>query len=254
MSDSDKAASSQAFEGSMFLYDKPALLTKEDHGDLGLARPERPFDFVRGIKAAPIVTSELQTAQKFYPIIFSSLEDPVLLAVLGVVESDNLFVDDEGHWDRGGYIPSYIRCHPFALASRGEGEYAVMIDESSNAISSDPEIPFFAGEEMNPDIQARLDLCGQFRAESERSRQFCQRVKDLGLLNGQRVQQARADGTEEKVADYVTIDANRLKDLDKDILQQLHQDGSLAAIYSQLFSLENWNRLIARRNERRDIN
>ncbi|MEJ2129626.1 MAG: SapC family protein [Woeseiaceae bacterium] len=236
----------------MFLYDKPALLTKEDHGDLGLSQPERPFDFVRGIKAAPIVSNEIQTAQKHYPIIFSGLEDPVMLAVLGVIESDNLFVDDAGKWEIGSYVPSYIRCHPLALAMRGEGEYAVIIDEASNAISENPEIPFFVGDDMNPDIQARLDLCGQFRMESERTLKFCQRVKELGLLNGQRVQQTQADGTEEKVADYVTIDANKLKELDKDVLQELHQDGSLAAIYGQLFSLENWNRLIARRNRRRD--
>ena len=69
----------------------------------------------------------------------------------------------------------------------------------------------------------------------------------------QRVQQARADGTEEKVADYITIDPNRLKELDKDTLQELHQDGTLAAIYGQLFSLENWNRLIVRRNLRLNI-
>jgi hypothetical protein len=237
----------------MFLYDKPALLSREDHGHLGLSKPERPFDFVRGVKAVPVVTSEIQTAQKFYPIIFSSIDDPVMLAVLGVVESDNLFVDEDGRWDAGGYVPSYVRCHPFALAMRGEGEYAVMIDEASNAIGENPEVPFFSGDEMNPDIQPRLDLCGQFRMESERTRKFCQRVKELGLLNGQRVQQAKSDGTEEKVADYITIDANKLKDLDKDVLQELHQDGSLAAIYGQLFSLENWNRLIVRRNKRNDI-
>ena len=252
MSDLDKAASSQAFEGSMFLYDKPALLTKEDHGGLGLSQPERPYDFVRDVKGLPIVTSEVQTAQKFYPVIFSDIDNPVLLAIVGIIDDVNLFVDDDGRWDRGGYVPSYVRCHPFALASRGEGEYAVMIDESSPEISKDPQIPFFDGEDMNEAIQSRLDLCGQFNMEQQRSREFCERVRDLGLLNGQRVTQTNADGTETKIADYLTVDANKLKDLDTDTLQQLHQDGSLAAIYGQLFSLENWNRLIVRRRLRED--
>jgi hypothetical protein len=253
MSNADKAASSHDFEGSMFLYDKPALLSKEDHAGLGLSLPERPFDFVKDIKGVPIVTNEIQTVQKFYPVIFSDFENPVLLAIVGVIDDVNLFVDDDGNWEQGSYVPSYIRCHPFALATRSEGEYVVMIDETSAEISKEPQIPFFEGDEMNEAIQPRLDLCGQFNMEQQRSRDFCQRVKDLGLLNGQRVAQTMSDGTEVKIADYVTIDPTKLKDLDKDTLQELHQDGSLAAIYGQMFSLENWNRLIARRNASLDI-
>ena len=249
MSEADKAQSSQDFEGSMFLYSKPALLTKEDHGDLGLVRPDNPFDHVKNIKGVPLVASEVQTAQKFYPVVFSDFENPMLIAILGVIDERNRYVDDNGQWAEGSYVPSYIRCHPFALAARSEHEYAVIIDESSNQIGENPELPFFDGDEMSKELQPRLDMCGSFRAEQERTNAFCQRVKDLGLLNGQRVHQTNPDGTETKIADYVTIDPNRLNELDKDVLQELHQDGSLSVIFAQIFSLENWNRIIARRNE-----
>jgi hypothetical protein len=253
MSNSDKAASSQAFEGSMFLYSKPALLTKEDHGDMGLSKIERPFDFARDIKGLPVVTSEIQTAQKHFPVIFSDFENPMLLTIVGIVDDVNLFVDDDGNWDPGSYVPSYVRCHPFALATRSEGEYAVIIDEDSDQISNEPEVPFFNEGELSEAIQPRLDLCGTFNNEQKRTKDFCNRVKELGLLNGQRVTQTMSDGTEVKIADYVSIDPGKLKDLDKDTLQELHVDGSMAAIYGQLFSLENWNRLIARRNLRLGI-
>ena len=248
MSNSDKTASSEAFEGSMFLYSKPALLTKEDHGDMGLSKPERPFDFAGDVKGLPVVTSEIQTAQKHYPVIFSDFENPMLLTIVGIVDDVNLFVDEDGNWERDSYVPSYVRCHPFALATRGEGEYAVIIDEESGQIGKDPEIPFFKDGELSEAIQPRLDMCGQFNLEQKITQDFCKRVKELGLLNGQRVTQTMSDGTEEKIADYVSIDPGKLKDLDKDTLQELHVDGSMAAIYGQLFSLENWNRLIARRN------
>jgi hypothetical protein len=253
MSNSDKAASSQAFEGRMFLYSKPELLTKEDHGDMGISKPERPFDFARDVKGLPVVTTEIQTAQKHYPVIFSDFENPILLAIVGIVDDINLFVEEDGKWERDSYIPSYLRCHPFALATRGEGEYVVIIDEDSGQLSKDPEIPFFKDGELSEAIQPRLDMCGQFNIEQKRSQEFCNRVKELGLLNGQRVTQTLPDGTEETIANYVSIDPGKLKDLDKDTLQELHVDGSMAAIYGQLFSLENWNRLIARRNRRLGI-
>jgi hypothetical protein len=253
MSEADKVQSSQDFEGKMFLYSKPALLNKEDHGDMGLSTPERPHDFVKDVKGVPVLTTEIQTAQKYFPVIFSDFDNPVLLAVVGIVEDDNLFVDETGAWERGAYVPSYVRCHPFALATREEDQYAVIIDEESAAVSTDPQTPFFENGEMSPAIQPRLDMCGQFNMEQQRTRDFCQRIKDLGLLNGQRVTQSMSDGSEVQIANYVTIDANKLKDLDKDTLRELHQDGSLAAIYGHLFSLENWNHLIVRRNERLGI-
>lgn len=249
MTNTETVESQLQFQGSMFLYDKPALLSKEAHGEMGLSIPERPFDFVRSIKGVPIVTNELQTAQKHYPVVISDFENPMLIAVVGVIDESNLFVTEDGRWDASSYIPSYVRCHPFALAASKEDEYVVIVDESSNQISETPEVPFFDGDQLSPDIQPRLDLCGQFNIEQKRTQEFCDRLKELGLLNGQRVNQTLSDGSEQKIADYVSIDPQKLNDLDKDVLQELHQDGSLAAIFAQLFSLENWNRLIDRRNQ-----
>jgi len=101
---------------------------------------------------------------------------------------------------------------------------------------------------MSEGTQARVDFCVQYHDERRRTKVFCEKIKELGLLNGQRVNQTMSDGTEVKIADYVSIDPSKLTALDKDTLQELHQDGSLATIFAQLFSLENWNRLIVRRS------
>lgn len=239
--------SSQPFDGKMFLYEKPVLLNQDAHGAMGLVLPERPYEFVRSIKGLPITASEIQTAQKYYPVVFSDLEAPVLICAVGIIEDRNLFVTDNGNWEDGSYVPAYARCHPFAFARRSEEEFAVIIDESSDAISATPEIPFFDGEDLSEAVQTRVDFCGRVNEERQRTQAFCDRVKELGLLNGQRVTQKNPDGSESRIADYVTIDASRVNELDSDVLLELHRDGSLAAIFAQLFSLENWNRLIARR-------
>lgn len=231
----------------MFLYEQPVLLNQEDHGELGLSIIDRPFDFAKSIKGVPLVAGEIQSAQKHYPVVFSEFENPVLIAIVGIIEDANLFVDETGDWDKRAYVPSYLRCHPFAFARRPGDEYAVVIDRSSRAITESPEIPFFDGDDMSDGTQARVDFCGQYNEERQRTQKFCERVKELGLLNGQRVTETLPDGEEVKIADYVTIDSRKLTALDKDKLQELHQDGSLSAIFAQLFSLENWNRLIARR-------
>ena len=126
MGNSELVKSSQQFDGSMFLYNKPVLLTKEDHGDMGLSSPERLFDFVKDAKGLPIVASEIQSAQKHYPVVFSEFENPLLVSVVGIIDEKNLFVNDNGEWDKNSYVPSYARCHPFAFARRDDEEYAVV--------------------------------------------------------------------------------------------------------------------------------
>ncbi len=125
MSNTEAAETSQ-FEGNMFLYEQPVLLNKDDHGNLGLSKMERPLDFAKDIKGVPLVVGELQSAQKYYPLVFSDFETPVLIAMVGIIEDQNLFVDETGHWERNTYVPSYLRCHPFALARRRSDEYAVV--------------------------------------------------------------------------------------------------------------------------------
>lgn len=248
--ENNQGMSQSPFEGNMFLYEQPELLNKEQHGNLGLSPAERPFEFVKSIRGAPLVAGELTSAQKHFPIVFSDIENPVLVGVLGIVEDVNLFVDEHGQWDRNAYIPSYLRCHPFAFARREDEQFAVVIDRASPTITESPAIPFFNGDSLSDGTQARVDFCGQYDTERQRTKTFCQKVKELGLLNGQRVAQTPEGGEEERIADYVTIDPQKLTDLDKDVLHELHIDGSLAAIFAQLFSLENWNRLITRRNLR----
>ena len=237
----------------MFLYDKPVLLTKEAHGRMGLSKSDQPYGFVRDVKGLPAVTSELPTLQKHYPVVFSDFENPLLIAVVGLIDDKNLFVNDAGVWDTDTYIPSYARCHPFAFARRDDEEFVIIIDESSNLISSEPDVPFFDGDELSEGTQQHVDFCGQLNEARQATKAFCQRIKELGLLSGQRVMQTMADGSEVKIADYVSIDPVKLNELDKDTLQELHQDGSLSAIFAQIFSLENWNRLISRRDQQLQV-
>ena len=238
-------------EGKMFLYSKPELLTVEDHGRLGLTASERPFDFVKSIRVVPIAAAEIASAQKNYPIIFSDLKTPALLAVVSVLDGVNLFVDDNGKWDESAYLPAYIRCHPFALAPRPNDQYAVVIDRAASVITENAEQPFFDGKDLAPPIQARVDFCAQFSAHRPATKALCDKLVELDLLSGQQATyKPDAGGEEQSIGSYVAVDFDKVKELDASTLRQLHLDGTLSAIYAHRFSLENWFRLLERRNRR----
>ena len=66
--------------------------------------------------AIPLTVDEFVQAQRDFPIVFSSGENPLPLALMGLNEGVNTFVDESGKVTEQVYLPAYIRRYPFMLA------------------------------------------------------------------------------------------------------------------------------------------
>jgi hypothetical protein len=242
--------------GTMFLYERPELLNPEVHAGLGIKVPTKPFEFAAGIKAVPIVASEISSAQKHYPIVFSSMENPMPLAVVGILEEQNLFVGADGKWDTHAYVPAYLRCYPFALAAAtGQDQSAVVIDAGASRVTKEPDFPFFKDGAVTAETNSMIDFCSKFAQEMSDTTTFCQRLKALDLLAQQTATNTAADGkTETTVAQFITLDMQKVNNLPPKVLQELLQNAYLGAIFAQAFSMENWTHLINRRLIKQGIN
>jgi hypothetical protein len=244
MASQDNGAALSGVEGRKHLYVRPELLTPEVHGKLGFRRAERPFDFVRDTIALPITAVEFAQAQRNFPIVFSDIDNPVPLAVMGLPGGGNLFVDENGRWDKSAYVPGYMRCHPLALAPQADGRVAVVIDAAASCVSEEPEFPFFVDGKPSPRTEEMISFCGQFEAERKKTQAFCSRMKELGLLAVQRVATNPGADDETPLADFVAIDTRKLSALDDATVVELHRNGYLLLAYLQSQSTDNWRRLV----------
>ncbi len=239
--------------GKLFLFERPELLNKDSHGALGVNRPERPFDFCANVRAAPITISEIPSAMKHYPVVFMSMEDPAPLAILGLVDDVNLFVDDAGNWEAGAYIPGYVRRYPFALASETGGDrHAIVIDRAYAGVAEGGETPFFdaQGESTDATKQA-IEFCKQYEKDRMLTAELIKRLKDADLIQPQSAQYTPQGETEPKTfANYYGVDEKRLNELSDEKFLELRKAGLLPIIHAQLFSLTNWRSLMQRRAER----
>ncbi|MDD9894470.1 MAG: SapC family protein [Gammaproteobacteria bacterium] len=236
-------------EGSMFLYEKPEILTKEDHGSLGITPLERPFDFASKIQTVPLVATEIASAQKNYPVIFSNPENPQVFAVVSIIKDKNMFVDDNGLWAPLHYVPAYLRRHPFAFAKGDNDQLALVIDRGSKGITENPKFPFFKGDAISAETQQMVDFCSQVEGERQRTQDFTAKLKELDLLDIQEVTPGKPDDKEERVklASYYAVNTKKFNELPAEATQELQKNGYLAFIYAHLFSMENWGKLMERR-------
>ena len=248
MTDDPREGATPVLTGTAFLYEQPELLTPEQHGSLGVSPVERPYDFVRNVRAIPVTLPEFASAQRHYPIVFSSVDEPVPLAVTAVLDDTNLFVDAEGHWDPLCYVPSYLRCYPFGIATDDQGRGALLIDRKSAAVTEEPRYPFFDGRELSEQTRQMAQFCTRYEAERARTRELCERLRDLGLLTPQQATYTPAGASEQQtLASYVCLDAKKLTELDEATICGWHRSGELSCLYSHLHSLDNWRALMARR-------
>lgn len=243
-------SAAQKLGGEMFLYSQPELLNPEVHGKLGLNRPTRPFEFARKAISIPLTLAELPTAQQHYPIVFSDMDNAIPLAVVGLSGSENLFVDDAGHWADGCYVPAYARCYPFALASMQGDQQAVVIDRAAEMIGENPEHPFFEGSAVTQHTQNLINFCGQLDFERHKTKVFGKKLMELGILAGQQVMDKTTDGEERQIATYVGVDAKKLAELDAAVIKEMTTNGYIAGVFAQLFSMNNWQHIAQRRDTR----
>ncbi len=248
MSDESGLSPQPDVGGRMLLYEQPELLTVEAHAGLGVTPPERPFEHVKSVTAMPLTMIEFSSAQKNYPIVFSGKEQPTPLAILGLPDQVNLFVDDEGKWDPLCYVPTYLRRHPFAFAKDEGGRTMLVIDRAAAAVTTEPEFPFFVDGEPSEYTNSLMQLCSVYERERHLTQAFCARLVELDLLALQEASYTDEGSSAEKqvIANYVCIDSQKLTELERDVIYELHREGLLSAMYLHLYSLQNWRDLMLR--------
>ncbi|MEQ8205372.1 MAG: SapC family protein, partial [Woeseia sp.] len=101
------------------------------------------------------------------------------------------------------------------------------------------------------ETESMMRFCAQYEAERLRTLHFCTQLRDLGLLASQRVSHTPDGSKEERtLANYVSVDTKKLAELSDEAVIELHRSGRLASIYLQAYSMENWQPLMFRRDQR----
>ncbi len=238
--------------GRMFLFEQPELLMKEKHGDLGLGPAPQPFGFAAKARAIPITLGEVPSAIKDYPLIFMTKEQPQLLAVTGLYDDFNLFVDDNGNWDDFRYIPGYVRRYPFGVASESNGErMAIIIDRAYAGLTPEGETRLFDDGQMTKQTLDAVEFVKTYERDRQMTNQFAELLNEYGLIQSQTAQYTPAGAIEPVTfAQYFGIDEERVKELSDEKTMELQRKGLLALIYALLISMGNWRLLLQRRAKR----
>ena len=149
------------------LYGGLEALNANQHGKM---KYRKAFDLpqVGTMHAVPLTVEEFPIAQRYYPIIFSTGDNPVPLALLGLNEGVNTFFEADGKpMDGTFYIPAYLRRYPFLLAKirQDSDELTLCFDPTSGALAEDGDgLAVFDGDQPSEATKGVLAFCEIGRA------------------------------------------------------------------------------------------
>jgi len=200
--------------------------------------------------AIPLTIDEFAVAQRHYPIIFSAGDNPVPLALMGLNEGINTFVDADGKLLDQVYVPAYVRRYPFLLARLREDsdELSLCFDPSANTIGPFEEgDPLFVDGQPSEGVKAILGFCEQFEQAGQRTTAFMQELIKSELLMDGEVSIQVADNDQPFVyRGFQMVNEEKLRDLRGDSLRKMMQSGLLPLVHAHLFSLGIMREIFAR--------
>ncbi len=238
-----------AISGNVMFYKNPQPLTKDNHSKFGVKPVDRPFDFMADQHFLPMTAPEFGAAAASMPVIFAG-EDKAPLAVMGIRQKENLFVE-EGQYKQDFYMPAFARRYPFVLAGdQANDRFIVCVDTEAECVTDKaPTQTFFDKDDTSAFTKEAFQFLQNYERDRQATAQMIEDFKAADLFES-KVMNFRgnnADGSEaplQKIADYFAVSEQKMKALPADKLKEFSDKGYLAVAHAHLVSLGNWQRLV----------
>ena len=232
-------------------YQEVVPLTKEHHVVLPVDGKLPPV--FRGMMVIPLSYTEISLACHDYPLVFVSSDEgktAVAMAVVGLEQQKNLFVSPDATWDRGAYVPAYVRRYPFCMTRvnvSGTEQPERIACVEKRAVSAKGDALYDAKGEPLPVWETMRKLLFEFEADLARTEAMCKLIIELGLLESFNMQAKPNEGEPFTLSGMYRINEQKINELSADKLTELVHNGVLPRIYAHLMSMSNFARLMTRR-------
>ncbi len=228
------------------LYNNLIAIRPDLHGDLKMAdnTDKLDFSFAANINAVPIVVHEFGAAIKHYPIVFVGDGSGVMLAVLGVEENENLFVDKKGKWLPDTYIPAYVRRYPFYIAKAPDKDEPILcFDDTSSLLSKDGDKALFKDGKVTEALKDIANFSNTIQVYLDATFEYGKEVEKLGMLEEYQVG-FKVDGeVKANINGLKTILRSKFDELDAKTLKEWLAKDWVDATVLHLASGGNFDRL-----------
>ena len=241
----------------VLFYERPVPLNRTAHKDLRL-KGLQSMKFAMNAHSVPLTGVEFAVAARDLVIVFAGNDAATAgpMAILGLRQNENLYVDADGQWAPNTYVPAFVRRYPFVLAEKPVGQegddFTVFLDEDYKGFNTADGERLFKEDGTDSEMLTKaVGFLGDFQQNLARNKVFMEHLIKHDLLEPRniRLQKDATDAQEGRSINLnglFVVNENKLRALDEKTTQEFLRDGVLGWIYAHLLSLGNIDRLAQR--------
>jgi hypothetical protein len=238
----------------LLIYEQVVPLSVERHRGISV-QPSVDFAYSAKLNSVPLMAVEFLHAAAEYPIAFVPLAEgvsPVIL--LGLHNEQNLYLDDQGHW-QAHYMPAFIRRYPFVFTrvpqkagDNADNRVVVGIDEAHPGLNNQGRGERLFDDQAEPTAYVRgvLKFLTDYQLQAQRTAAFCNNLHQKGLLYRIEANISSPSGESLALHGLMAVNRDRLRSLPGDELEKLAKTDELELIYLHLHSMRNLAALAGR--------
>ena len=229
---------------TMLLYKEIKALNRDEHKILKI-KPAADCSFAENTHLVPLAGLEFFQAARHYPIVFIGEGEQLMpIALLGLTEGQNSYLDATSQWQANTYVPAFVRRYPFVLAQDETDNFTVCFDGAYAGWNEEEGRELFSAEGENTDyLNEMIQFLQNFTHEMERTRELVKALNELKLLAPRTLQLTHPSGESFLLRDFQAVDEARFAELTDEQGLSLHKSGYLGWVYAHLMSLGNANQL-----------
>ncbi|RCS31360.1 multidrug transporter [Rhodanobacter denitrificans] len=247
----------------VLFYERPVPLNRNDHKNLRMKAVPN-VKFAMNAHSVPLTGVEFGIAARDLLILFAGtgVADAGPIALLGLRQNENLYVDANGQWAPDTYIPAFVRRYPFVLAEKPAGQdgddFTVFLDEQYEGFSDSEGQRLFQEDGTDSELLTNaVGFLGEFQQNVARTKWFMEQLVKHDLLEARNVQLQKEgkDGQQGRSINLnglFVINEQKLRELDEKTTQEFLREGVLGWVYAHLLSLTNIDRLARRLDVREE--
>ncbi|MFU8832310.1 MAG: SapC family protein [Wenzhouxiangella sp.] len=237
-------AAPEIAQGLPIFYKNPVPLNAQEHRRTSL-RKDFSHAFARHSNAVPLNVAEIAHASHVYPIAFTADEHALPMAIVGLRDSENLFLASNDHWMQGVYIPAYVRRYPFILSTMQDSEQLILcVDQPDEMLAEDDAGRFFDDNGNTTQLAEKvMTFCQSYNAAALATQAFSQALREAGVLTRHEVEVSIGADRRNKFSGFLAVDPDKLAALDDAVFLEWRRKGWLPLVYAHMSSEPHWQRL-----------
>lgn len=244
----------------LLIHKKLRLLHQEEDRDLKLkAMPELGYRYASHVNSIVLAGPEFGEAAKSYPIFFVKGKEGLTrpIALLGLNNDSNMFVDQNGQWDPYSYIPAFFRRYPFVFQENDKGVLSLCVDGEYEGLNREEGQPLFQEDGSYSDFLVDLlRFMNDYEKSMKNTEHFCERLEEWELLEPVELNLTFPTDSDQpnKIEGLQQINHERFQQLEDDKVLALFRQGSLQWLQLHLNSLSNVQLICNRLNIQKAAN